>query len=257
MSSTRFWDRWKPARTSAFSVGLTVRSDILTPSDLDFLVEKFGDGWGHAVPRARRAPTATGSSIHVHLLDRAPEHASSNILLADSVLDGETLSALIAVDPAIRIEVHVKQDLPDVGEIPGVQLTPEAIGLMATSERFAAGLEIDQYGAAGHPVSRWLTSPLHSRRKGYRATQLLLVESAQPNVKAFIASVETPSGWKTAVPSLLDWRLQHPGELTVARIEQTIRLPGEWGIGLHLDHDLITVLAEAGVGLDLQFRTTG
>ena len=232
-----------------------MRSDILTPTDLDFLVEKFDVGWDDAVPKPRRAPGATGSSIHVHLLDRPLEHASANLLIADAVLDVETIAVLIAVDPDIWVEVHVQQDLPDVGAIPSVHLSPEVLGVLATSERFAEGLDIDQHGASGHPILGKVLEPIHTRRWGYRYAHRLLVESADGASLAVELDPESEDD-AAIVEQLRLWRAVHPGPVSSCVSEQVIRVPGNQGIGMHIERGVLNVIHDFGVGLELRARTS-
>lgn len=240
---------WRPDKEAAFSVGLTIQSDVLGWKDVAFLAAKFGPDWGVLAPGEPREHGTQKVNLDVHLSDERPESASANIVTASVVLDAETMAALIAVDPDIWIAIHARQELPDVGDAPSVILTPEALAILAMNEHF----DIDQYGAGGHPVARWLTRLWHSRRFEERYIHRLIVYSVRDDVAPLDFAVDPDLVGDTR--ALREWRERNPGPVRSVVSEQMIRVPGEQGIGLFLDRELLRALADLGAPLELRFRT--
>ena len=240
---------WRPDRESAFSVGLSIYSDELRWERLAFLAENFGADWGELRPLPSRDPDLVGTNLDIHLLDTRPESASTNIIKASHVLDSETIAGLRATDPDITISIHAKQDLPDVGAIPNVRLSRDAVRALAINEYF----DIDQLGAGGYPVARWLMHPWHSRRFGERSTQRMKISTERDDGHALDLAVDPDFG--ADVGAIIEWRGHNPGQPRNVTFEQVITIPGEQGIGIFFDRELLQALAELDAPVELRFLT--
>ena len=248
-------DRWKPDNESAFDVGVSINSDVLEPEDLEFLEDLFGPEWGAGSVHRHRPKSRPGSGFHIHLENDGVESASENVIAAAVAITPELRNLLFDLDPSATIDVHARQDLPAVGEQPSVVLAPQAIGALVVTDWLTDGFDIDQYGAEGHPILRKALEPIHTRRWGYRYAHRLLVESADGASLAVELDPESEDD-AAIVEQLRLWRAVHPGPVNSCVSEQVIRVPGNQGIGMHIERGVLNMIHDFGVGLELRARTT-
>lgn len=257
------WSRLAERRDSeAFSIGIVVRSQRLTPADLEPLANLLGAGWEEprvAVlhRRARAVESEPGASLHAHLTDGRLDCVSANILRAAEILQSPLLHALVSEDAALSFDVHARQDLPDIVRRP-VVMTPAAVRALAEIDD-ESGFDIDQYGMDGVGWLNGMLGPLIGRRPAGTPSARIEVERVGPDGTE-TGRAELSGYWDdrpdeaSIPPELMRWIDQPVAEAQVrSTVHQRVPIVSDWGTGIAIPRALLRPLASAGS--DLTIRT--
>jgi len=249
---------WMPNRTTEFSVGISVHSEVIEPQELAFVAGAFDERWEPPKISGLRYPKPRpGSRFDIHLVDDSTAAASTNVRFACETSDGPVITRLWELDPDVKVGVHAFHYLSDVGSFEPIELSAAAVSALASPTLRMDWFDIDQSGAGGHPIARSLLDPLISRRVGRRTRHSLVLQVGRSEVARF-EPAKDPDGddGDTLVGQVRGWLASNAlpvGATFVAK--QIIRVPGDQGIGLGFEQALFTVLAENDLGFELRTET--